>query len=91
MRKLDLISVIAIVVMTLCLAVACFYIYEHKYDTCNSNPLTYAAQYYGNQAGYNMVGYIWFELPNNFKPERFYFNSTGIYETEYLNIINSIE
>lgn len=85
--KVDGLTLIIVIIMTLCLATACFYYYQKKIDTCTSQPLSYASKIYENQIGYEFVGYGWFNTPFSITSPKFYFNSTGLYPVTNPEII----
>ena len=85
--KIDGWTLLIIIIMTLCLAIACFVYYEKKVDTCNSNPLSYASKILENQYGFEFVGYGHLVLPENFNQQTYYFNSTGVYPVNSIEIL----
>lgn len=76
--KLDWITLIIVIVMTLCLAFAGFYYYETKINTCTSNPLVYGAKQITNLYGYEFEGYGYLNIPFNVQSPKFYFNSENL-------------
>ena len=76
--KVDIITYIITIIMVICLAVACFVYYEAKVNTCSSNPLVYASQYYTEQTGYEFIGVGYFLSDGTVLLPKIYFNSKNI-------------
>jgi len=56
MRRIDLVSLIAIVLMIASLLIGLQYYYNIQRDKCLANPLLYSAEWLENRYGYPFVG-----------------------------------
>lgn len=74
--EIELVSFIVIIIMIICLAIACFVYYERKINDCTSNPLVYASKMYERNTGYALEGLAFFITPPDVKSMNIYFNST---------------